>query len=66
MARVPEWLMVTFKVSSLYRHTYSLAEIGSLSVFEQQFTLMLFFITVPLRLSYAVAEGLRRSVSHQL
>ena len=48
---VPEWLMVAFKVNSLYRHTCLSAKIASLSVSEQQFTLMLFFIRAPLKLS---------------
>ena len=49
--KVPEWLMVAFKVNSLYRHACSAAEISSLKVSEQQFTLMLFFITASSKLS---------------
>ena len=48
--QVPEWLMVAFKMNSLYKHTCLSAEIDSLSVSEQQFTFMLFFITAPLKL----------------
>lgn len=36
--------MVAFEVNSLHRHTCLSAEIGTLSVLEQQFTLMLFLI----------------------
>ena len=42
--------MVAFKENSLNRHTCSSAEIGSVSVSEQQYTLTLFFITAPLKL----------------